>query len=179
MIRVVKNILSLTLASYKGAWSNSTVHDRSYTVLISRSAMEIVDALDRQSERGSYTAKSVLELKAAYPDLEEMEHVDANHLLDELAMTEPLEVPESEWHMAMPLSKAGSLCFSSNGQDASFKSAAYVRGSIVECYLRLDGGYYRLRERDSVPHATLVKKVIQYLSDLDMLKQISRAVPGL
>lgn len=160
---VRKFFSSTLLPSKKNDKSASPTADgTTYPVLVSRSAMEIVDALDKDGACGAYSGKSLAKLKREYPDLEEMDSLDANQLLDELCMGPPEEITDLQWHTAIAMQKKPGLSLSSDGGDASFKSSTYVRGTVVYCYLRLDGSYYRMKERDSTPHTTLIRKAREY-----------------
>jgi hypothetical protein len=177
----VKKWFSSTLAASTKTEKDEAAQSEggTYPVLVSRAAMEIVDALDKDGGCGAYSGKSLSEMRSEYPDLEEMSNLDANQLLDELSMGPPEEITELQWHTAFSMQKQPTLSLSTNEVDASFKSSTYVRGTIVYCYLRLDGAYYRMRERDSTPHATLIRKACQYLILQDQQLRKSKDVPGL
>lgn len=129
--------------------------------VISPSALTVIDVL-RDNGRTLINNETLDEVRLRYPDAQEMGLEDASRFLDDMAVSEPMEITREAYIEALEVLPPEDW---ERGQASeSFLMCEYYRGCVTTVCVRLGKRYFSYHDRASLNHAQRVEKVERWLA---------------
>ena len=130
-----------------------------------RTAPIVIDVVTEDGT-GLYAGRSMACSHDQYPNVVIMSHDDYRAYHDKVMTTEPVEITDDEFNMALEALPPLNWRRSADHRE-SFMMSEYISGTITSIYCYMDGKYYRFNGSSSLTH----EEICQRCTDMEESKR--------